>query len=227
MQLLSYQIEELDQLGLQADELKQLEREQKTLANAGEILNTSHQMINLASDNEENNCVQLLNHCLHLLSDIQAESPSVRQASEMLNSALIQVEEASTEIRHYMERVEINPERQQEVEERLSTIFEIARKHRINPEQLTDFHQGLSDELASLNRSDEELEQLAVEVETAKANYQALAEKLSKKRSQAATKLSKLVDQQLHSLGMPSAQISVDLSLLEKPSAAGLEEVES
>ncbi|EAR62915.1 DNA repair protein RecN [Neptuniibacter caesariensis] len=226
VQLLSYQIEELDQLGLQPDELKQLEEEQKTLANAGEILNTGHQMINLASDNEDNNCVQLLNHCLHLLTDIQSESPSVRQASEMLNSALIQVEEASTEIRHYLDRVEINPERQQEVEERLSSIYEIARKHRITPEQLADFHQSLSNELANLNRSDEELEQLAEDVEAAQAVFLKLADKLSGKRAQAAKKLSKLVDQQLHSLGMPSAQISVDLSTLEKPSASGLEEIE-
>lgn len=226
VQLLSYQIEELDQLGLQPEELKQLEDEQKTLANAGEILSTGQQMINLASDNEENNCAQLLNHCLHLLADIQSESPSVRQASEMLNSALIQVEEASTEIRHYLERVEINPERQQEVEERLSSIYEIARKHRITPEQLAEFHQGLCDELAGLNRSDEELEQLAKDVETTQTKYLQLAEKLSNKRASAAKKLSKLVDQQLHSLGMPSAQISVDMSRLEKPTTNGLEDIE-
>ncbi|WP_299180037.1 DNA repair protein RecN [uncultured Neptuniibacter sp.] len=226
VQLLSYQIEELDQLGLQPEELKQLEDEQKTLANAGEILSTGQQMINLASDNEENNCAQLLNHCLHLLADIQSESPSVRQASEMLNSALIQVEEASTEIRHYLERVEINPERQQEVEERLSSIYEIARKHRITPEQLAEFHQRLCDELAGLNRSDEELEQLAKDVETTQVKYLQLAEKLSNKRASAAKKLSKLVDQQLHSLGMPSAQISVDMSRLEKPTTNGLEDIE-
>ena len=167
VQLLSYQIEELDQLDLQDGELKQLEVEQKTLANAGEILNTGHQLINLTSDGEDNNCAQLLNHCLQMLSDMHSESPSVRQASEMLNTALIQVEEASSEIRHYMDRVEINPERQQEVEERLSTIFEIARKHRIQADQLPEFHAGLSEELSGLNRSDEELEQLAVDVASA------------------------------------------------------------
>lgn len=226
VQLLSYQIEELDQLALQPDEVKALEAEQKTLENAGGILNTGHQMINLASDDENNNCVQMLNHCLHLLSDIEAESPSVRQASEMLNSALIQVEEASSEIRHYLDRVEINPERLQEVEERLSSIYEIARKHRITPEQLGEFHQSLTDELSSLNRSDEELEQLVRDVEQAQEVFQKHAEKLSKKRAQAAGKLSKLVDQQLHSLGMPSAQISVALSPLGAPSVNGLEEVE-
>lgn len=226
VQLLSYQIEELDQLALADGELKQLEDEQKTLANAESILNTGHQLINLASDSDDANCVQQLNHCLQLLSEIQSESPSVRQANEMLNSALIQVEEASNEIRHYMDRVNVDPSRQQEVEERLSTIYEIARKHRINPDELCEFHQSLSQELSSLSRSDEELEQLAVDVESAKTEYLAYANKLSAKRSAAAKKLGKLVDQQLHNLGMPSAQMSVALTTLDKPSLNGLEEVE-
>ncbi|WP_415897070.1 DNA repair protein RecN [Neptuniibacter sp. QD57_21] len=226
VQLLSYQIEELDQLALTDGELKQLEEEQKTLANAESILNTGHQLINLASDSDEANCVQQLNHCLQLLSEIQSESPSVRQANEMLNSALIQVEEASNEIRHYMDRVNVDPSRQQDVEERLSTIYEIARKHRINPDELCEFHQSLSQELSSLSRSDEELEQLALDVESAKTEYLAYANKLSTKRSASAKKLGKLVDQQLHNLGMPSAQMSVALTALEKPSLNGLEEVE-
>ncbi|WP_415902187.1 DNA repair protein RecN [Neptuniibacter sp. QD29_5] len=226
VQLLSYQIEELDQLALADGELKQLEEEQKTLANAESILSTGHQLINLASDSDDANCVQQLNHCLQLLSEIQSESPSVRQANEMLNSALIQVEEASNEIRHYMDRVNVDPSRQQDVEERLSTIYEIARKHRINPDKLCEFHQSLSQELSSLSRSDEELEQLALDVERAKTEYLAYANKLSTKRSAAAKKLGKLVDQQLHNLGMPSAQMSVALTALEKPSLNGLEEVE-
>lgn len=226
VQLLSYQIEELDQLALADGEFKQLEEEQKTLANAESILNTGHQLINLASDSDDANCVQQLNHCLQLLSEIQSESPSVRQANEMLNSALIQVEEASNEIRHYMDRVNVDPSRQQDVEERLSTIYEIARKHRINPDELCEFHQSLSQELSSLSRSDEELEQLAIDVDSAKAEYLAYANKLGTKRSAAAKKLGKLVDQQLHNLGMPSAQMSVALTALEKPSLNGLEEVE-
>ncbi|WP_415889447.1 DNA repair protein RecN [Neptuniibacter sp. SY11_33] len=226
VQLLSYQIEELDQLALADGELKQLEEEQKTLANAENILNTGHQLINLASDSDEANCVQQINHCLQLLSEIQSESPSVRQANEMLNSALIQVEEASNEIRHYMDRVNVDPSRQQDVEERLSTIYEIARKHRITPAELCEFHQSLSQELSSLSRSDEELDQLAIDVESAKSEYLAYANKLSAKRSTAAKKLGKLVDQQLHNLGMPSAQMSVALTALDKPSLHGLEEVE-
>ena len=226
VQLLSYQIEELDQLALAEGELKQLEEEQNTLANAENIITTGQQLVNITSDSEDNNCSQLLNHCLSLLQDMQSESPSVRQANEMLNSALIQVEEAGNEIRHFLDRVEINPERQQEVEERLSSIFDIARKHKVTPDQLPEFHRSLSEELAGLSRSDEALEQLAIDAETAKNRYTEAAEKLSAKRTNSAAKISKLVDQQLHSLGMPSAELSVALNALEKPGANGLEDVE-
>lgn len=226
VQLLSYQIEELDQLALAEGELKQLEEEQKTLANAENIITTGQQLISITSDSEDNNCSQLLNHCLSLLQDMQSESPSVRQANEMLNSALIQVEEAGNEIRHFLDRVEINPERQQEVEERLSSIFDIARKHKVTPDHLPEFHRALSEELAGLSRSDEALEQLAIDAETAKNRYSEAAEKLSTKRASSAAKISKLVDQQLHSLGMPSAELSVALNRLEKPGANGLEDVE-
>lgn len=226
IQLLSYQIEELDQLALQENELKQLEQEQKTLSNAGEILSTGHEFIGLASDNENSNCVQSLNHCRQLLTGIESESPSVRQAAEMLDSALIQVEEASTEIRHYLDRVEINPTRQQEVEERLSTIFEIARKHRIKPDEITTLHKELQQEFNSLSRTDEELEQLEASVESAYSRIIELAKKLSEKRNKGAQKLSKLVDQQLHSLGMPAASLTVQLSTLEKPTTNGLEDIE-
>ncbi|MGH1431972.1 MAG: DNA repair protein RecN [Neptuniibacter sp.] len=226
VQLLSYQIEELDQLALEEGELKQLEEEQKTLANAENIITTGQQLISITSDSEDNNCSQLLNHCLSLLQDMQSESPSVRQANEMLNSALIQVEEAGNEIRHFLDRVEINPERQQEVEERLSSIFDIARKHKVTPDHLPEFHRALSEELAGLSRSDEALEQLAIDAETAKNRYSEAAEKLSAKRANSAAKISKLVDQQLHSLGMPSAELSVALNTLEKPGANGLEDVE-
>lgn len=226
VQLLSYQIEELDQLALEEGELKQLEEEQKTLANAENIITTGQQLISITSDSEDNNCSQLLNHCLSLLQDMQSESPSVRQANEMLNSALIQVEEAGNEIRHFLDRVEINPERQQEVEERLSSIFDIARKHKVTPDHLPEFHRALSEELAGLSRSDEALEQLALDAETAKNRYSEAAEKLSAKRANSAAKISKLVDQQLHSLGMPSAELSVALNKLEKPGANGLEDAE-
>ena len=230
VQLLSYQIEELDQLALEADELDALEQEQKTLAHAGEILAGGHQLLSLTSDGEGDgeNCLSLLNHCQHLLSNLSQQTDALTPVADLLSSAQIQIEEAGTELRHYLDRVELNPERQQFVEERLSTLYEVARKHRIHPKELPAFHADLQRELNSLHRSDEELEQLSEQVEYARNRYQQQADKLSAARKRAAGRLSKAVDKQLHSLGMSAAHFEVALRPLEAEQQGlhGLEEVE-
>jgi DNA repair protein RecN (Recombination protein N) len=230
VQLLSYQIEELDQLGLRDGELAELEEEQRTLANAGEILATGHQLLALTSDSDGDgdNCLSLLNHCQHLLESLGSNAPALQQAAEMLASAQIQIDESGREIRAYLDSVEVNPQRQQEVEERLSSIYDIARKHRISAEQLPEFHAALSEELNSLHRSDDELEQLEIDVRAARDEYLAAAGQLSLARQQAAECLSKAVDEQLHSLGMLSAHFDVCLTPYDSSryNANGLEEVE-
>ncbi|WP_432697416.1 DNA repair protein RecN [Marinobacterium sp. YM272] len=230
VQLLSYQVEELDQLGLEIGELSELEEEQRVLANAGEILTTGQQLVTLTadSDGDSENCLSLLNHCQHLLESLGSQAPALQQAAEMLASAQIQVDEASREIRGYMDSVEINPERQQEVEDRLSSIYDIARKHRINPEDIPEFHEKLREELGSLHRSDDELEALEQAVKEAQQEYLTAAGQLSLARQKAAEALSHAVDKQLHGLGMAMASFVACLTPLDpsRYNASGLEEVE-
>lgn len=146
----------------------------------------------------------------------------------MLASAQIQIDESGREIRGYLDSVEINPERQQAVEERLSSIYEIARKHRIGAEQLPQFHASLKAELGRLQRNDDELEQLERDVFTAREEYLDAAGLLSQGRRQAAEALSLAVDEQLHGLGMVSAHFAICLSPCDSDhyGAHGLEEVE-
>ncbi len=228
IQLLSYQTEELDQLGLQDGELETLDEEQKTLANAGDILQTGHQLLNLTADAEQENCLSLLSHCEQLLQSLDVNVPALQQAADMLSTAQIQIEEASQEIRHYLDRIEVNPQRQQEVEERLSSIYDLARKHRIKPEELVAFHTRLRQELDSLSRSDEELDLLTQTVAAARESYKQAASSLSRARQKSARQLGKAVDVQLHELGMGEARFEVCLSPLaeERQGPHGLEEVE-
>ncbi|MDF2181255.1 DNA repair protein RecN [Neptuniibacter sp. CAU 1671] len=226
LQLLRYQVEELDQLSLAEGEIEQLEQEQKLLENAGDIQHNGHQILQLVADNDEVNCLQLLNHSLQLINKMDSQHPALLQASEMLNGALIQAEEASTEIRHFLDQVEIDPERQQEVEERLGTVYDIARKHRIKPAALLAQHQALAEELDSLQGGDASIENLTARVADAEAAYLALATELSHKRASAAQELGNLVGEQLHLLGMPAAQLNVALNMLKTPAATGLEEIE-
>ena len=228
IQLLSYQVEELLQLALADGELEQLEQEQQLLENAGSLLGTGQQLLSLSDEDENGNCQAMLHHCLQLLQQLDSRDSRLQQASEMFNSALIQVEEASREVRHFLDTVEINPERQQEVEERLSAIYDVARKHRLLPEQLPQFQETLQLELASLTGSNSDIERLSQEAHLAWEQYLSTAAELSLARQHQAEKLSGLVDAQLSALGMPVARFTACLTPLEteRYNANGLEDVE-
>ena len=225
-QLLSYQVEELEQLGLQAGELARLETEQRSLANAEEILRGSQQLAAFCGDDEQGLSVNL-HRALHILRNLPEKSAALRSAEELLASAQIQVEEAQHEIEHHIDSFNIDPQRLQQVEERLSAIYDLARKHRIQAEELPSLVDKLSAELEQLQSGDAKLDQLARQVEQAEKHYRQLAEQLSGKRARAGTALAKQVNEQLKSLAMGNAKFSVSLIPLgDKPGAHGLEEVE-
>lgn len=225
IQLLSYQVEELDLLSLQIDEIKLLEQEQHSLSQATQILTSGQQLLDLLDENEDQPVGQQLNQCTMLQAQLPQQNSQVLQAGELINSALIQIEEASSEIRHYLAKVEINPGRLIEVEERLSNIFNLARKHKVEPSELCALHNLLSDELAAINGSDETIAALQQQVQLAEAEYLTSAQKLSKQRAGAATKLNKLINAQLCILGMPNAEFIVSLTPGAQ-SLNGLEDIE-
>lgn len=225
-QLLNYQVQELEQLGLQANELEQLETEQRTLANAEDILRGSQQLAALCSDDEQGLSVNL-HRALHILRDMPEKTTALQEAEQLLVSAQIQVEEAQREIDHHIDGFSLDPERLLEVETRLTTIYDIARKHRINPEQLPELIAQLSGELEQLQGGDAKLDILAQQVADAERQFRELAEKLSAQRQKAGLKLSKQVNAQLQSLAMENARLLVSLiPLTDKPGLHGLEEVE-
>jgi DNA repair protein RecN (Recombination protein N) len=226
LQLLTYQVEELDQLALMDGEIDELEREQRELSQSEEILRQGHTALHILSEGDEENCNQLLNQALNTLAQLGDISPSLTQASEMITTAQIQIQEASQELRHYLDRTELNPERLHEVDARLSAVFDVARKHRINPEEIPAFHESLQAELDQINHSDEAIEELTQQVAKLKDAYLEKANALSQLRAEAANQLNGLVDEQLHQLGMSSATFQASLLACDKPQPFGLEEAE-
>lgn len=210
VQLLSYQVEELDKLDLGIDEIEKLETERRTLANGEQILNNTQHALALCREGEIN-VVNILNQVLKSLGELDAKQPSLLQAEEMLNSALIQVDEASHELQHYVDGFELDPQRLTEVEARLDAIYDIARKHRIQPQQLPALHADLRAELNNVAGSSEHIEHLQAELKTLRLNYDKHAQDLSKRRQQAAQKLQKQVEKQLQALAMGGCRFSVAL----------------
>jgi DNA repair protein RecN (Recombination protein N) len=225
-QLLSYQANELEQLGLQPGEQAKLEAEQRSLANAEEILHGSQQLAAFCGDDEQGLSVNL-HRALHILRNLPEKTAALQTAEELLTSAQIQVEEAQHEIDRHIDSFNLDPARLAVVEERLSAIYDLARKHRIQPEELPSFIDKLSAELEQLQGGDGKLDQLAQQVAQAEKAYRQLAEQLSAKRNKAGTSLAKQVNEQLKLLAMTNANLSVSLlPLTDKPGPNGLEDVE-
>lgn len=210
-QLLAYQVDELDKLELVDGELGTLEQEQQQLAHGEQIQQACQQTIALCSEGELN-VASILNQALRSLGDIPVKSPSLDEAAQLLSSALIQAEEANSELQHHLDSFELDPERLHMVENRLSTIYNIARKHHIQPTQLPELHQELLQELTSIAGSDEEIELLQQQLAETEQQYQQLATKLSKKRKTASNQLQKQVEAQLEQLAMANCRFSIALT---------------
>ncbi|MFC1236003.1 DNA repair protein RecN [Vibrio sp. F74] len=209
--LLEYQIKELNELSLGENEFVELEQEHKRLSNSGELASSCQSAIHTLYEGEEVNALQLLQSTNQVLIDLADLDSSLSALPSMLNEAIIQVEEASSELRHYLETVDINPERMVYVEERFSKVMSISRKHHVLADDLYVHHQDLLKQIDDLDCSDERLEAVAKEVEAMHQRFITSAEKLSKSRSRYAKELNKLISHSMHELSMEKAKFNINI----------------
>jgi len=229
-QLLRYQLEELDELNLQPGELENLETEQQRLASAGEILGSGQQILALTQDSEidSTDCSSLINQAIRLSDSIQDDHSDLNETRELLKNAQIQIEEASSSLTHYLSQVNIDPQRQQLVEQRLSDIYQIARKHQIQPPELADLHERLTVDFQQVDGMDERIEALAEQLAQYRQQYLQAAQQLSNKRQAACKTFDLQIAQHLESLGMDGCHFITQLSPFDANtlSAHGLESIE-
>ena len=227
-ELLGFQVVELQQLDLTAPYLDNLELEQKTLANAEQIVQDSHSLLAICEQAEGFNLRDGLNSALSILSTIDYKPEALKITEELLQGGLIQVEEAITEIGHHIDKFEADPQRLQIVEDELSVVFQLARKHRVLPDQLEATRDVLESELKSLLGGSENVDALQLKLADLAENYMTCAKKLSAKRKVAAKTMSTEINQQLQALSMEGAELLIQLS--PNPNgeyrSAGLEEIE-
>ena len=227
LDLLRYQVNELQQLDIRQDEWSSLEQEQKRLGNAESLLADSQHLISLLYEDE--GARELLQRAVVLagrMADKDAELPA--DAVEMLNSALIELDESTPLLQQYADSIEQDPQRLQEIDMRMSSLLQAARKHRIEPEELATHLQELETQLSAMKKSGEELEQLRLEQAAVKDEWSRLARKLGKARSKAAEALAMQVTRTMQTLSMPNGAFSVRLEQSEsgEPREHGLESVE-
>ncbi|NWB93283.1 DNA repair protein RecN [Pseudomonas agarici] len=227
-QLLSYQLEELENLGLGENELEDLEQEHKHLTNAETLLGICRQVVEQCSESDSGNILNALSSSLNRLSSVSNGTGALGEATNLLASAQIQVEEAVGELNRFLDHFDADPARLQQLEERLDAIYTLARKHRIQPTEVATLQQKLLDEVKTLNANDEAIERLGEELAAYTRHYQERAQELSDLRRQAATGLAGAVEQEIQRLGMPGGRFSIELhaNASSEPLPYGLEQVE-
>ncbi|MDO6748582.1 DNA repair protein RecN [Gilvimarinus sp. 1_MG-2023] len=225
-QLIAYQVEELDQLSLKEGELAHLESERHTLANAEELLQTAGQVSDCLG-NEEVGLQVGLGRALQLMASLKDKPSALHEAEQMLQDAQIQVTEALNSVDMFSGDFAMDPARIAEIDDRLTAIYTIARKHRVQPENLLELHMELQQEVGELDVSDEKLQGLESEVNALESHYRALATSLSQSRQKAGKRLAQQVNQHLKQLAMEHAKLSLAFSdRNDRPAAQGLEDVE-
>jgi DNA repair protein RecN (Recombination protein N) len=228
LQLLEYQVTELDQLAVKVGEHSQLENEQKKLSNAQALLHDINHAAQLCDNEQNSGGLSKLQQALQTLKQASEQLPELGNAIELLDSACIQVLELGGELEAISSSVVPDNARLADVEARLDTIYSIARKHNVHAADLFDLHSSLTNELATLQGGDERIEQLDSELADRTQDYLAQAQALSKTRKKAAKQLTAQVNKKLASLQMKHCDFSIALHASKQDQLAvnGLETAE-
>ncbi|WP_296897748.1 DNA repair protein RecN [Thiohalocapsa sp.] len=208
MDLLRFQVAELSELGLADGELDALDVEQRRLANLGSLQGTAAALVELLYEGDAALRDQLGRAGSELagLGDID---PKLNETRELIDSATVQVEEAAANLRQYLDDLDMDPARLAEVEERLGRIHDLARKYRIQPEQLTETLAARQAELSTLEQDDQALGTLEADREAAFTALREAAQALSDARRVAAERLGETVTASMQTLGMDGGRFAV------------------
>ncbi len=228
LDLLHFQVQELNDFGLQKNELPLLEQEHQKLSNASRLINSSQNIHFQLGQDEEKSITHQLNQCLNELHELSQLDKYLIPIIEMLNNASIQIDESSSELRHYIDSLELDPERLHCLDNRISSLYDLARKHRVETNELFNHSNILKKELEHLENADSHLESLLDEIKTLKKHYFKCAKKLTSQRITSAKLLAQQVLTHIHELGMEHCIFDIKLFTHEEkqPQPDGMEKIE-
>jgi len=209
MELLLFQLSELEEASIDEGEFATLETEYSRLNNAQELISG----IRTASDglfhNESSNVSSELGKQINQLSELVEFDANLQPANELLNSALVQIEESQKILDSALAQIEQDPERLQETEQRRDTLINLARKHRCGENELPARLITLQTEYQRLENKHNKPEELQKQLDKLLKHYQKIAHEVSEKRSAVAAQLSELISKQMQGLGMRGGRLEL------------------
>ena len=208
---LRFQLGEMEGMVPSVDELADLGAEHDRLAHAERLLGESTAVLELLSESDQS-LQQSLQHAIHTIDELSTIDGTLNETLDLLNTADIQLSEAASALRHYQHRVDLDPERLHEIDQRLGGIHDLARKHRVEPASLGELYQRLGEELQTLEQADTNLAALEREVVEHERHFRDAAATLGRARRHAAQKLSRTVTDSMQTLGMQGGAFRVEVT---------------
>jgi len=221
---LEWKVRELDQLKFNLDEWQETNAEHARLAHAQSLIEGAQYAMDALSEGD-NSSVTLLSAVASKLNHLLGYDARLKDIIDVVASAQAQAQEAVYMLRDYQQRLDIDPKRFKEIEQRLDAVHASARKFRITPETLPDALDSARARLRELGGS-LDVESLRQRVKEAQAAYAAAAGKLSAGRKKAAKKLAEKVTAAMQTLAMAGGSFEIALSALPEGAAHGLEQIE-
>jgi DNA repair protein RecN (Recombination protein N) len=222
---LTWQVEELERLAVGPGEWASIQSEHGRLAHAATLLEGAQGCVDALSESE-GAALALLSDVLSRLKPLVEHDAALRETVALLESGEANLREAAYALRHYVDRVELDPRRLSEVEARLEALHSAARKFHARPEELAGKLDELRARLHELQTATD-LEALAKQEQAARSRYDELAGRLSAERKKAAAKLAREVSAAMKELAMAGGRFEIELrSLLPDGSSGGNEQVE-
>lgn len=227
VELLRFQVGELEGLALAADEPAQLRAERDRLAHTDQLLRGVGAALERLYESDAA-AYSAVVHAGDELERLVAHDAALRAPRERLAAAEIELREVESTLNRYREQIEADPGRLEWLEERLAKIKTLARRHGVAEEEVPALLETLQRRLAQLDGSEEAVATLEAQMQSARAAYFDVARKLSAARAKHARALGKAVSAQLPDLGMPHGELRVHLEPKpeERADATGLERIE-
>lgn len=222
---LRFQWEQLNEAQLTEGEQEELEQEADVLSHAEEIKAGLYRASNLLNGDEAGVLSQL-KEVMHSLSGLMSVYQPAEELTQRLESSYIELKDIAQEAASQEEQVEYNPQRMEEVNERLNLIYTLEKKHRVESvEELLLLQQRFEAKLAILNDGDDRIESLKQQVEEQLQQVVAQANRLSQVRQEAARGIEKEIVERLALLGMPNVRFQVEIGQRKEPGSHGIDTV--
>ena len=221
-----FQLNELQEANLAADEQEELEQEQETLSHAEEIKGALYKISDLF-DGQDVSALPLLKEGISTLQRLEAYYPKVVEINERLRSAYIELDDIASEADSLKEDVEFNPERMDWINERLTQIYHLQQKHRVaSVQELLDLQEAFAQQVDAIANSDEQIARLEKEQKQAYKELLSHADQLTSVRKAAAQTMAKNLVDRVRLLGMPNTHFEIGFQRYGEPTENGLDEID-